>query len=457
MKYDLDMTLKQLGEDEGAAAIFDRFLPGMRQQVGQNPMAANFSLRKLLAWAGDRLPREAGEALDRALREYGKTADHTPAEKVKMAVYRQIAEEDRRHWSEKAKLPEHRQDAICPGQVWLDTKGEPIQAHGGALHYENGTYYWYGENKEHTDGKSDIWTWGIRVYRSTDLYNWEDMGLLIPPVLDDPDSNLFPDKRVDRPHIRRCAVTGMYVAWIKLSGEEACFLVMQADAFLGPYKVVRENYRPLGCKAGDFDIVQDSASGKAYLYLDADHKGVLCLEMAEDMLSAEKQVSEQYMGLIPPFCREGIALFERGGRKYMLSSGMTGYIPNQSDSAVSEAWDTPFISKGDPYVDDDTLSSFNSQFTQVFQLPDRDLYIALSDRWVPAYPVDAALADLFRRCIASRYDPIHYRATPEEQAVLSAAPMLETANTSLADYVWLPLSFDGCRVRIRWQDRWTVD
>ena len=456
MKYNLDMTLKQLGEDAGAAAIFDRFVPGMRQQMGQNPMAANLSLRKLLSWMGDRFPKGAAQTLDQALAEYGKTADFTPAEKAKMAAYERIAEEDRRRAAEKAGKPEHRQDAFYPGQVWLDTRGERIQAHGGALHCENGVYYWYGENKEHTDGKSDIWTWGIRVYRSADLCNWEDLGLLIPPVLDDPNSNLFPDMRVDRPHIRKCPATGKYVAWIKLSGEEACFLVMQADAFLGPYEIVRENYHPLGCKVGDFDIVQDPASGKSYLYMDADHKGVVCVQMAEDMLSAEKKVSEQYVGLIPPFTREGIALFERNGRKYMLTSGMTGYIPNQSDSAVSEAWDAPFVSKGDPYVDDDTLSSFNSQFTQIFKLPDRDLYIALSDRWVPDYPVDAHRADLLRRCVASRYDPIHYQATEEEQAILAAAPMLETANTSVADYVWLPLAFDGCRVRIRWQDRWTL-
>ena len=178
------------------------------------------------------------------------------------------------------------------------------------------------------------------------------------------------------------------------------------------------------------DIVQDPASGKAYLYMDADHRGVLCLEMAEDMISAEKKVSEQYMGLIPPFTREGIALFEREGRKYMLTSGMTGYIPNQSDSAVSEAWDAPFFSKGDPYVDDESMSSFNSQFTQIFKLPDRNIYIALSDRWVPDYPVDLKRADMLRRCVASRYDPKNYQATEEEQAELAAAPMLETVENS---------------------------
>ena len=42
-------------------------------------------------------------------------------------------------------------DAFYPGQVWLDTNGNRIQAHGGSLIYLDGVYYWYGENKEKTD------------------------------------------------------------------------------------------------------------------------------------------------------------------------------------------------------------------------------------------------------------------------------------------------------------------
>ncbi|KAK3284272.1 hypothetical protein CYMTET_8073 [Cymbomonas tetramitiformis] len=36
-----------------------------------------------------------------------------------------------------------------PGEEWLDTDGEPIQAHGGGILYvpETKTFYWYGENK----------------------------------------------------------------------------------------------------------------------------------------------------------------------------------------------------------------------------------------------------------------------------------------------------------------------
>lgn len=38
--------------------------------------------------------------------------------------------------------------SIRPGQVWLDTEGKRIQAHGGSVIYVDGSYYFYGENKE---------------------------------------------------------------------------------------------------------------------------------------------------------------------------------------------------------------------------------------------------------------------------------------------------------------------
>lgn len=44
-------------------------------------------------------------------------------------------------------------DSFRPGQVWLDTEGKRIQAHGGSVIYVDGIYYWYGENKEFTDGQ----------------------------------------------------------------------------------------------------------------------------------------------------------------------------------------------------------------------------------------------------------------------------------------------------------------
>ena len=82
-----------------------------------------------------------------------------------------------------------RYNSIRPGKVWLDTEGKRIQAHGGSVMYWEGAYYWYGENKEFTDPEKGIWHWGVRCYKSADLYNWEDLGLIIPPNTEDPTSS----------------------------------------------------------------------------------------------------------------------------------------------------------------------------------------------------------------------------------------------------------------------------
>jgi len=453
MKYSIDMTVSQVLKDNGARTIADRFLPGVIDRAAGNPGAKDLSLRTLIGYMGGAIPQDVVNQLDEALQEYGKDKGLSEEEKDKIALYKSIAEQDKIHWEEKKNLPDVKKETIEPGRVWLDTKGERIQAHGGAVYYEEstGTYYWYGENKEHTDGVSDIWTWGIRCYQSKDLTNWEDMGLIIEPVPDDPESNLFPDMRLDRPHIRYCEKTGKFVSWIKLSGEEACFIILQSDSLLGPYAIEKENYRPFGYKVGDFDIVEN------YLFMDADHKGVVTLELSEDLLSAEKEVCWSYKDLYAPFTREGIAVCERNGRKYMLTSGMTGYIPNQSDSASAENWTDEFVSTGDPYPEDDSLASYNSQFTQIFHVPDSDLYIALADRWVPEYPVDYDRAMLIRRVIAQRSDPEHYQAEREEGMELMNSPMLKSANTSIADYVWLPISFEDDKPVFHWLDSWKAE
>lgn len=84
--------------------------------------------------------------------------------------------------------------SIRPGRIWLDTSGKPIQAHGFSVFYheQKKLWYWYGENKEKTNGKGNIWHWGVRLYTSPDLYNWTDKGLIIPPQPDDLSSPLHP-------------------------------------------------------------------------------------------------------------------------------------------------------------------------------------------------------------------------------------------------------------------------
>lgn len=455
MRYNIQMKMADLLENGQAVAALDRFLPGLRPMAEANPQARSLSVEQIARYSRNPQAVEALPALDAALQ-----ALNTPENAVSPREAEEIARFQALDAAEKARPPRpqtHRQDAICPGHPWLDTKGERIQAHGGAVMYEDGVYYWYGENKEHTDGKNGIWTWGIKVYASADLMNWEDRGYLIPPVLDDPDAPLYPAKRVDRPHLLRCPATGKYVCWIKLSGPEAAFTIWQADRLLGPYTMVEALYRPGGHKAGDFDLVADAETGQGYLYFDADHTALLCMELTPDYLHAAREVARSYPDLHPPFTREAPALFEQDGQKYLLTSGMTGYVPNRSDSAVSASWDGVFHSLGDPHLDDASCASFNSQISKVFRIAGSGALVAMADRWLPDTPVDARLADVFTRVIAGTSDPDNYRATEAERREMYAANKLETANTAMADYVWLPVTVEGGKPCIRWRDEWTPD
>ena len=439
----LDSSLKEIFTFEESRAVFDKFLPGMRTMTEKQPATLGFSVRKIIQFSGGTIPAEAADALDAAL--------------CALELYSAEPEmSDTPLTSDGAEvMPEPPRDAIDPGKVWRDTNGRRIQAHGGALYYEDGIYYWYGENKDHTDGKCPVWTWGMRAYQSTDLYNWEDLGLFIQPDLTDKDAPLYPTSCADRPHIVKCAGAGKYVCWIKHGGADACFTVWQSDKLLGPYEIVKAHYRPFGHRVGDFDIAV--CGDTAYLYMDADHNGQLTMRLTPDFLKAEEKICWQYKEINPPFSREAPAVFEHGGKWYMLTSGMTGYVPNKSDSAVSAAPDKPFVSIGDPHADDTSHASFNSQISQVFKVPGkRDLYIALADRWVPDYPVDAKLADLLERCTAQRFDPEHYKATAEEMQIMMNSPMLDSANTSRADYVWLPITFVDGKPKIHWRDSWKL-
>lgn len=350
-----------------------------------------------------------------------------------------------------------RYHSIRPGQIWLDTDGKRIQAHGGALFYENGIYYWYGENKEKTDGKSRIWTWGVRCYSSKDLYNWKDEGLIIEPVTDDKKSHLYPANYLDRPHILKNEKTGKYICWLKFSGRIGCFAILTSDHLLGPYTMVRDNLIPCGKGVGDFDLAVDEESGNAYIYFEYDHNAIAAMELSEDYTNVIGRAFSMYEGLKPPFTREGVTLFTRGGLHYLLTSGMIGYIPNPSETAVFRKWKGELTIQGNPHRNDESGASFNSQISAVFKHPKKkDLYIALADRWLPNFLLTKEKSEWLERVVASNFDK-NYKSTILEKIRLSRMPLLGRANTSISDYVWLPLKFEGDRPIIEWYDEWTME
>jgi hypothetical protein len=354
-----------------------------------------------------------------------------------------------------------RYDAIRPGQPWLDTDGKPIHAHAGSMLEHEGAFYWYGENKERTTPRSGIWHWGVRCYRSTDLYNWEDLGLIVPPVEDDPTSPLHPAQKMDRPHIVRNR-DGVWVLWLKVMTEQGTqeSTVLSADDLLGPWTIVRTGLRPLGMSAGDFDLVIDPHDGKGYYYFERVHSELICADVTEDLTDVSGYYSTHFPLVRPPYVREAPAHFTRNGKHYLITSGTTSYLPNPSEVAVAATYHGPWVVRGDPHPGDTSRTSYCSQVSSVFKHPGKDLYIALADRWLPAlmYSPDFASGQLSADVakLFATYDPAAEAEFPRSFTP-EVLQVTREEDTSQASYVWLPLRFEADMAYLDWRDEWRIE
>jgi hypothetical protein len=347
-------------------------------------------------------------------------------------------------------------NSIRPGQEWLDTDGKRIQAHGGSVMYLNGIYYWYGENKENTDGISDVWHYGVRCYSSMDLYNWKDLGLIIPPE-DDSNSSLHPASMMDRPHIIYNKSTGKYVCWLKIMQKDGSQTetVLIADKLLGPYKIVKEAFKPLGMNAGDFDLAV-APDGKAYYYFERVHSETICADLTDDYTDVMGYYSTHFPHPYPPYVREATAHFAWNSKHYLITSGTTGYFPNPSEAAVANTWHGPYSVLGNPHRSDASNTSFHSQISSVFKVEGKkDLYIAVADRWLPDK------MDLEYDLIAAAFE-IQFSGNMENVRKIKNADntrelLTMRHNTSIADYVWLPIRFEGDMPYLEWLDEWRIE
>jgi hypothetical protein len=365
-----------------------------------------------------------------------------------------------------------RYHSIRPGQLWLDTEGKPIHAHGFQIFVgDDGMYYWYGENKEHTHLGSNVWTWGVRAYRSRDFYNWEDMGLIIEPDTVNPLSPLHYSQTLDRPHILYNKGTRKWVCWIKSMDTDGFFVVLQADRFKGPYTLVRQ-FKPEGFGVGDFDMYADPETGKAYVWFERPHWELICAELTDDYLGTNGTYSEHFVGIRPPFTREAPTHFVLGGRHYLFTSGTTGYVPNPSQVCVFDDYHGEYTDLGCPHINDQYGDSFGSQITSVItiqHLGHQDsplssfhspLYIALADRWLPQY----WQTDVPQRTLKNKekaylnHQPFDRDFSTPQVKDKTSVKRNKWDTTDSARYVFLPITFDAKgKPVIEWHDEWRIE
>ena len=343
--------------------------------------------------------------------------------------------------------------SIRPGKDWFDTDGKRIQAHGGSILYAEGKFWWYGENKEGVTGRATgnvcpFWHHGVKLYSSDDLMNWKDEGFAVRES-NDPNNPFYPTRIMDRPHILFNRRTEKYVLWAKTSkaGFDECAFSVCVGKDLHElsfsHVVVPSPHR-----AGDFDLFE--TEDDAYIVFENPHTEMVCRKLTEDYLGLQEERSSHLAAECPPFVREAPAVFVRGGRRFLLTSGTTGYYPNPTKAHEMSELRGKWRELGLACENDKNRNSFHAQFSSVFRHPFiPDLYIALGDRWIRDLPEDLPdMEEVFYSLFTQ--DPAKRR-----EIDLSA---LTDDNTSEANYVWLPLRFraDGTPY-LRWVREWSPD
>mgnify|MGYP002992880286 FL=1 len=309
--------------------------------------------------------------------------------------------------------------AIIPGEVWKDTDGNPINAHGGGLLYHEGTYYWYGEYKKGETILPEWATWecyrtdvtGVSCYSSKDLLNWKFEGIVLPAVKDDEKHDLHPSKVLERPKVIYNEKTKKFVMWAHVESADyskACAGVAVSDSPTGTFTYVG-SFRPNGAMSRDQTVFVDD-NGKAYQFYSSENNATLYIsELTDDYLKPTGRYTRNFVKQ----SREAPAVFKYNGKYYMLSSGCTGWDPNVAELAVADSIMGQWTTIGNPCTGPDADKTFYAQSTYVQQVYGKgNAYIAMFDRW-------------------------------------------KKKNLEDSRYVWLPLEFgkDGT-ITIPWRDSW---
>lgn len=341
---------------------------------------------------------------------------------------------------------------LCDGNEWMDTQGNPINAHGGGVLYHQGKYYWYGEHKSDFTTAAMV---GITCYASKDLRQWENCGVVLP-VVDSIGADIERGCVMERPKVIFNEKTQQFVMWfhLELKGQgynAARTAVAVSDNPKGPFRYVRSmrvnpdvlpvdmsdkqwgemmQLRPndykkwwtkkwrtavekglylkrdlsTGQMSRDMTLFKDD-DGKAYHIYSSEEN--LTLHIAE--LTADYTAhTGKYVRVAPGGQNEAPTIFKRNGTYWMITSGCTGWDPNAARMFSAPTILGPWTQHDNPCVGKNSEITFGAQGTFVLPVKGRkDAYLFMADIWRPKCPSD------------SRYLWLPISFTPEGVPVLS--------------------------------------
>lgn len=282
-----------------------------------------------------------------------------------------------------------KEKTIMNGEVWRDTGGEVINAHGAGVLFHDGVYYWYGECKGDSTYRLEwVKTWecwrteagGVSCYSSKNLVDWKFEGIVLPPVPDDPASDLHPSQVIERPKVIYNEKTRKFVMWLHIESpdyEKARAGVAVSDTPTGPFTYLG-SMKPNGQDSRDQTLFKDD-DGRAYQVASSEWNKTMYISLLND---AYTEPSGVYKRIFIDRSREAPAVFKHRGKYYMITSGCTGWDPNPAEYAVADSMLGEWTVVGNPCTGPHAGLTFRSQCTFVLPVAGADgQFIAMFDQW----------------------------------------------------------------------------
>ena len=302
---------------------------------------------------------------------------------------------------------------IHPGEIWKDTDGNIINAHGAGFLYEHGTYYWFGEFKIAGTAGNTAHV-GISCYKSKDLYHWKNLGIALP-ISKDLNSDIDEGSIMERPKVLHNSRTGQYVMWFHLELKGQGYKAARVGVAVskkpqGPYIYLR-SFRPDGEMSRDMTLFQDD-DGSAYLITSSeDNRTMHVSQLTDDFLSTTGKFQRIFENQV----LEAPAIFKHDGKYFFVGSHCTGWAPNPAVSAVADSIFGPWKVLENPARGPGADITFGSQSTYVLPVAGKPgEFIFIADRWNPKDAIDGR-------------------------------------------YVWLPIQFEEDGFIVPWKESWDLE
>ncbi|MEU6917398.1 RICIN domain-containing protein [Streptomyces olindensis] len=259
--------------------------------------------------------------------------------------------------------------SIPNGTQFTDTTGAIVHAHGGGVIKVGSYYYWFGENRNEDNSFRYV-----SAYRSTDLKTWEFRRHVLTQA-SDPE---LASANIERPKVIYNAATGKFVMWMhkELATDytQARAAVAVSDTVDGDYDY-RGSFRPLGYMSRDITAYVDD-DGTGYMISAAnENRDLHIYRLTPDYLNVDSRVQLLWQGQL----REAPAMFKRNGVYFLLTSGATGWNPNQQKYATATSITGTWSALQN--VGDSTAYGSQTTFVLPVQGTAGTEYLYMGDRW----------------------------------------------------------------------------